>query len=66
MSSNSIGNVLVTLQTGENKGNPFSHSEHEFLYILEGILTVMAEQSLMFDASKVHYWYNFSNQSVQF
>lgn len=67
--------ILVTLKPGENKGSAFSHSGHEFLFIIEGKLTVEIEgertelheqQSFMFDARKAHYWFNFSDQIVRF
>ncbi|KQU13096.1 DNA-binding protein [Bacillus sp. Leaf13] len=67
--------ILVTLKPGENKGSAFSHSGHEFLFIIEGKLTVEIEgerielheqQSFMFDAIKAHYWFNFSDQIVRF
>ncbi|WP_313893724.1 XRE family transcriptional regulator [Psychrobacillus sp.] len=67
--------ILVTLQPGESEGDAFSHSGHEFLFVLEGSLTVLidgvkedfsAQQSIMFDATKDHYWYNLTDQPVRF
>jgi len=67
--------ILVTLQPGENEGNAFSHAGHEFLFVIEGTLTVVVEekkevlveqQSIMFDANKIHYWYNLTDQPVRF
>ncbi|SES42454.1 helix-turn-helix domain-containing protein [Psychrobacillus sp. OK032] len=67
--------ILVTLQPGENEGNAFSHSGHEFLFVVEGTLTVVVDgekknlveqQSTMFDATKTHYWYNLTDQVVRF
>lgn len=67
--------ILVTLKPGENKGNAFSHSGFEFLFVIEGILTVEidgvqrdlpAQQSIMFDARKNHYWFNHTNSVVRF
>lgn len=67
--------ILVTLQPGENEGNAFSHSGHEFLFVIEGTLTVVIDgkeenleeqQSTMFDANKTHYWYNLTNKVVRF
>lgn len=67
--------ILVTLQPGENKGNAFSHSGFEFLFVIEGLLTVeidgvqtdfSAQQSTMFDARKKHYWFNHTNSVVRF
>lgn len=65
----------ITLKPGDNEGEPFSHSGQEFLYVLKGILTVqigervktlMPHQSIMFDANEQHYWYNYSDEDVQF
>lgn len=67
--------ILVTLHPGENKGNAFSHSGFEFLFVIEGVLTVEidgmqmdfpAQQSTMFDARKKHYWFNHTNAAVRF
>ncbi|WP_144511877.1 helix-turn-helix domain-containing protein [Bacillus sp. FJAT-22090] len=67
--------ILVTLQPGENEGNAFSHSGHEFLLVLQGTLTVVVDgikeelvehQSIMFEASKLHYWYNYTDTPVRF
>lgn len=67
--------IFVTLKPGEDKGKPFSHGGHEFLYVVEGKLTVEIagerlelheQQSIMFDANKVHYWFNFTDQNVRF
>ncbi len=67
--------ILVTLQPGENEGNAFSHSGHEFLFVVEGTLTVVVDeeemnlfeqQSIMFNANKMHYWYNLTDKPVRF
>ncbi|MEK4520834.1 XRE family transcriptional regulator [Psychrobacillus sp. FSL W7-1457] len=67
--------IFVTLQPGENKGNAFSHSGHEFLFVVEGTLTVVVgsqemelkeQQSTMFDANLLHYWYNLTDKPVRF
>ncbi|MFE6168538.1 helix-turn-helix domain-containing protein [Viridibacillus arvi] len=67
--------MLVTINPGENEGNAFSHDGHEFIFIVEGELTVSIEgqefvlkqnESTMFDARKNHYWYNYHNQVVKF
>jgi len=67
--------ILVTLQPGENEGNAFSHGGHEFLFVVEGLLTVeidgkqlqLSEQeSILFDAHKTHYWFNHTEQVVRF
>lgn len=67
--------ILVTLQPGENEGNAFSHGGHEFLFVVEGLLTVEVDgkqiqlseqQSILFDAHKTHYWFNHTEQVVRF
>ncbi|MGB5945383.1 helix-turn-helix domain-containing protein [Paenisporosarcina sp.] len=67
--------ILVTLQPGENEGNAFSHDGHEFLFIVEGLLTVeidgkqlqlSEQQSILFDAHKTHYWFNHTKDVVRF
>ena len=71
----SFSPILVTLKPGENEGSAFSHSGHEFLFVVEGLLTVeingermeLSERdSIMFDASKSHYWFNHTDQTVRF
>lgn len=65
----------VVLKPNQNKGNLFKHPGQEFLYVLEGQLTVKIDKekylldpsdSIMFDSSKEHYWYNFTNMDVKF
>jgi len=67
--------LKVTLLPGENEGNLFRHDGQEFLYVLEGELTVQIEEdklllkkdeSIMFDATRLHYWYNYTNHPVIF
>jgi XRE family transcriptional regulator, regulator of sulfur utilization len=71
----SFSPIMVTLNPGENEGEPFSHSGHEFLFVLEGVLTVEVDgqcielreqESILFDAKQVHYWYNFTESVVRF
>lgn len=67
--------MLITLKPGQNEGESFSHAGQEFLYVLKGELTLQIEdatqtlrphESVMFDSNQVHYWYNFTNEEVQF
>jgi XRE family transcriptional regulator, regulator of sulfur utilization len=67
--------ILVTLKAGENEGNALSHEGHEFIFVVEGELTVIIEEqefvikeneSKMFDARKIHYWYNYRDKPVKF
>lgn len=75
MKEASYAPILVTLQPGESEGNAFSHGGHEFLFVLEGTLTVVVneskrelqeQQSIMFDANMPHYWYNYSDKTIRF
>lgn len=67
--------MLVTLKPGDSKGNAFAHSGYEFLFVVDGLLTVEVDgerlelspqQSTMFDARKKHYWFNLTEQDVRF
>lgn len=66
---------LVILEPGQNEGNLIKHPGQEFLYVLEGELTVQIDsksyvlktsQSIMFNSSENHYWYNYSEAPVKF
>lgn len=67
--------LLVVMKPGQNKGDLFSHDGQEFLYVLEGQLTVQIEEtvkvlnpneSMMFDSNSSHYWYNYTDEDVRF
>lgn len=67
--------ILVILHPGENKGRPFTHHGKEFLYVLEGTLTVQINDeeyllqehdTIIIDCSRPHYWLNTTKQSVKF
>ncbi|EGA88485.1 DNA-binding protein [Planococcus donghaensis MPA1U2] len=67
--------MLVIMKPAESEGNPFAHSGYEFLFVLDGVLTVEVDgertelterQSIMFDARKRHYWFNLTEHDVQF
>lgn len=67
--------ILVALKPGENQGNPFTHRGQEFLYVLEGTLTVLISKeshelhttdSIFIDASKPHYWLNKTESITKF
>ncbi|QCR33654.1 helix-turn-helix domain-containing protein [Lysinibacillus sp. SGAir0095] len=67
--------ILVTLKPKENLGSEFSHYGHEFIYILKGTLTISLEgktselsvnDSMMLDSTRNHYWWNNSDEEVQF
>jgi XRE family transcriptional regulator, regulator of sulfur utilization len=59
--------MQVNLEPGQNGGRPITHAGQEFVFVLEGTLTVeigeeltelTSGQSLFYDASESHYWYN--------
>lgn len=67
--------MYIRLKPGQNEGESFSHAGQEFLYVLEGELTIQIEESfrilrphesLMFDSNRKHYWYNYTNKEVHF
>jgi transcriptional regulator with XRE-family HTH domain len=67
--------LLVILNPGENKGSKFTHAGKEFLYVLEGTLTVQAGEedyhlnphdSIIIDSSQPHYWLNLTENPVKF
>lgn len=67
--------ILVVLHPGDNRGNNFTHKGQEFLYVLEGTLTVLLKDQkftlepndcIFLDSSKPHYWQNRTEQPVKF
>lgn len=67
--------LLVKLKPGQNEGNAFSHNGQEFLYVLKGTLTVLLNgkeitleenESIMFDSNQPHYWYNYTDEEIEF
>ncbi|MGM7719308.1 helix-turn-helix domain-containing protein [Metabacillus sp. Hm71] len=67
--------LLVMLKPGENRGNSYSHKGQEFLYVLEGTLTVLIddeEQNLhpfdciYLDSTTPHNWMNHTDSDVKF
>lgn len=67
--------LYVALKPGQNEGNQFKHPGQEFLYVLNGTLTVKlgaetyevnAAQSIMFESDQPHYWYNYTDEIVTF
>jgi len=67
--------ILVILNPGDNRGSNFTHKGQEFLYVLEGTLTVLLDKeaftlqpydSIFLDASTPHYWQNNTEQPVKF
>lgn len=67
--------LFIVLHPGDNRGNLFSHKGQEFLFVLEGTLTVLIEaekyvlrpyESIFLDASKPHYWRNDTDEVIKF
>ena len=67
--------LLVILNPGDNKGNRFSHKGVEFIYVLEGNLTVLINEesyhlepndSIVIDSKNPHYWVNNTSKQVRF
>jgi len=72
----SLTPFLVTIypEQGQDKVIPFSHEGEEFIYVLEGILTLYLENekndlypgdSAHIDSSVPHNWANFTNKVVK-
>lgn len=66
--------LLVMLKPGQTEGNLITHRGQEFLYVIEGTLTVQLEEQLielgpsdsfMIDSTKPHYWYNYTDSEVK-
>ncbi|MCG7344178.1 XRE family transcriptional regulator [Sporosarcina sp. ACRSL] len=66
--------LLVILKPSQTEGNLFTHKGQEFLYVIEGILTVRLEnelyelgptESIMLDSTRPHYWYNYTDSDVK-
>lgn len=67
--------LLVVMKPDQNEGDPITHEGQEFLYVLEGQLTVQigeklhtldAFDSIMVDSRDLHYWYNYTDNDVRF
>ena len=67
--------LLIVLKPGQNEGDPIAHKGQEFLYVLEGQLTIQINEtlhtldaldSIMFDSTQPHYWYNYTDSDVRF
>ena len=67
--------LLVVMKPNQNEGDPNTDEGQEFLYVLEGQLTVKigeklhtldAFDSIMVDSRDPHYWYNYTDNDVRF
>ncbi|GAA0441228.1 MAG: helix-turn-helix domain-containing protein [Bacillota bacterium] len=66
---------LIILNPGDNRGNNFSHKGQEFLYVLEGTLTIEVDYEeailqpydcIFLDSSTPHNWYNYTDKPIKF
>ncbi|MFS0689257.1 cupin domain-containing protein [Sporosarcina sp. 179-K 8C2 HS] len=66
--------LFVVLKPGQTEGNLITHKGQEFLYVIEGTLTVRLEdelhelgptESFMLDSTRPHYWYNYTDSDVK-
>ncbi|MFD2370479.1 helix-turn-helix domain-containing protein [Brevibacillus sp. GCM10020057] len=67
--------TLVTLQPHDEKGAPFVHRGQEFVYVLEGVLTLLLSgeeyelypgDSIHMDSSAPRHWLNRTGERVRF
>jgi transcriptional regulator with XRE-family HTH domain len=67
--------ILVTLQPDGEKGTPFAHKGQEFVYVLEGVLTLLLGDeehdlypgdSIHMESSTPHNWFNRTREPVRF
>lgn len=75
LSNPAFSPLMITLKPGDNEGDLFTHKGQEFLYVIEGELTVQIEDekyvlnkgaSIMLDSNIKHYWYNYTQDDVKF
>jgi uncharacterized cupin superfamily protein len=66
--------IIATLLPGETQKKPYSHKGQEFIYVLEGTLTVILndEEALLYpgdslhiDSTQPHTWFNASEEPVR-
>ncbi len=66
--------IIATLLPGEKDNTPYGHKGQEFLYVLEGVLSVILENkkyylyagdSLHIDSSTIHVWYNDTEKPIK-
>ncbi|CDQ38763.1 MULTISPECIES: helix-turn-helix domain-containing protein [Virgibacillus] len=66
---------LIILNPGDNRGNNFTHKGQEFLYVLEGTLTIEVNHEevllqpydcIFLESSTPHNWYNRTDKTIKF
>lgn len=72
---NAFAPMLVTLPPGKTDGSPIVHEGQEFIYVLEGKLTVLVSdvyhelepgERLMYTSTSSHYWFNYGKVETRF
>lgn len=67
--------LLIVMKPGQREESLMTHTGQEFIYMLEGQLTVQIKdgvhtlnpgESIMFDSMDPHYWYNYTNEDIRF
>jgi transcriptional regulator with XRE-family HTH domain len=67
--------ILVTLLPGDKRETPFSHEGQEFIYVTEGTLTIILDNteydlfpgdSIHMDSNTPHNWFNKTNKPTNF
>ncbi|WP_307891942.1 helix-turn-helix domain-containing protein [Bacillus swezeyi] len=67
--------ILVTLLPGDKKGTPFSHEGQEFIYVIEGTMTIIFDDveydlfpgdSIHIESTKPHNWFNKTDKPANF
>lgn len=66
--------ILATLYPGDKNISPYTHNGQEFIYVLEGVLTVILdnkeynlypEDSIHIESTKPHIWFNDTQEVVK-
>ncbi|SDI80714.1 helix-turn-helix domain-containing protein [Alteribacillus bidgolensis] len=67
--------ILVTLLPGDKRGTPFSHEGQEFIYVINGIMTIILDDteydlypgdSIHMDSTRPHNWFNKTDKPTNF
>ncbi|MFG0930956.1 MULTISPECIES: helix-turn-helix domain-containing protein [Staphylococcus] len=67
--------TIVTLFPGDKRKTPFTHKGEEFIYVIEGTLTILLDQveydlladdSIHMSSKQPHNWFNKTNQLTKF
>ena len=75
LSAPAFSPLLIVMKPGQSKEDLMTHIGQEFIYMLEGQLTVQIKdkiytlnpnESIMFNSMDPHYWYNYTNEDIRF